>query len=291
MQHFYQKMAVLAVSAVLAAPAFASSSSLAYTSSFYWTLTDLAPDDGIAPSITWNANYDSVVFGSIFQGSTQVNDFDTYGSGTFGDVSDSVSNGSTQAGASVSSSGALSAYGSNTAPDTAYYATAWPGSHPGSFTLSPQTEVQFYLVGSAYAESNAEVNTYNYAYAYANLGVFETLEPYDTWVGIQGSEIEASSKDGVTYVSLYDVSDYSTIAGYPLSGYGLNGQSGQSLWLNVSYSNATDVAKNGYIFQSAGVGGASITTPVPEPENYALLLMGCGLILIATRVQQSKGKV
>jgi len=27
---------------------------------------------------------------------------------------------------------------------------------------------------------------------------------------------------------------------------------------------------------------------VPEPENYALLLMGCGLILIASRVQQSK---
>lgn len=31
--------------------------------------------------------------------------------------------------------------------------------------------------------------------------------------------------------------------------------------------------------------------PVPEPENYALLLMGCGLILVASRIQQSKGKV
>lgn len=31
-------------------------------------------------------------------------------------------------------------------------------------------------------------------------------------------------------------------------------------------------------------------TTVPEPENYALLLMGCGLILIASRVQHSKAK-
>lgn len=277
MQHFYQKMAVMAVSAVLATPAFAYSYSSAFTNSFYWALTDLDPDDGIAPSITWNENFDSVVFGSIFEGGTQLRYFESNGSGTFGDVSDSVNTPLTQAGARVSSSNALSAFGANSANDTQYHATAWPGAHPGSFTLSPQTEVQFFLVGNVYAESTAEVNTYNYADAYAGLGVFDALGPYDTWVGIRGSEIEASSKDGVTYVSLYDVSDYSTIAGYPLL------SSGTTLWLDVSYSNTSNDLKNGYIFQYAGVAGASITTPVPEPENYALLMAGLGLIGLFTK--------
>lgn len=278
MQHFYQKMAVIAVSATLAAPAFAASYATASTQSFYWVLNDLAPDDGIDPSITWNENFDSVVGAGIFQGGAQVGYFETYGAGTFGDVSDSLTAPSTVASANVTS-GTLYASGSTTAPDTEYHVTSWPGTHPGSFTLSPQTEVQFFLLGSVYADSAAHTNMYNYyAYAYAGLGVFESIDPYDNWIGIQGSEIEAYSQGGINYVSLYDLSNDSMIAAYPpMTPY-------SSLWLDVAYSNPSNNFKDAYIFQYAGVDGASITVPVPEPENYAMLLAGLGVIgLLAKR--------
>lgn len=274
MQHFYQKMAFMAVSTLLVAPAFAASDSTARTDSFYWILNDLAPDDGIAPSITWNENYDSVVIGSVFQGGTQLGYFETHGSGTFGDVSDSVNTPLTSADASISGNNALYASGANTAPDSEYHAVAWPGANPGSFTLSPQTEVKFFLVANVYAYSTAEINTYNYAYAYAGLGVFDSFDTNGNWVGIQGRELEATSHNGVDNAFLYDVSDYSMIATV---------SSNPSLWLDVSYSNLSNGAKNGYIFQYAGVDGASITTPVPEPVNDAMLLAGLGLIGLLTK--------
>ena len=289
------KLLTLAIAATLvASPAFADSTSSASLGSFSLRFFDLNPSDGVTPSITFQTLLSPPYYGSIshaaldpYNGRCCSDQYqENYSATPWDPVAASVSTSLAWATASLSGSTAfnpnnalLAAAGGSTARESPnpedyvhYRAYAGSGSSLGlnsfGFTLSANTMVMLYAVATVSGSAQAGNNAYNhrdYAYASANIGI--------SGPGSSGNGYQQSS-DGI---------GMETVA-YPGDG---RRSFNDSKTLGASFVNLTGGDLSGYMSANADASGFSAAV-VPEPDTYAMMLAGLGLLGFVARRRKQK---
>jgi len=249
--------------------AIAQATSSASISGLQYTLTDLDPDDGIAPSLTWGS---STVTNSLrVQTQTGVGSYwgaqlgtpifavtfdqTTTTPGDFGTAGELVFNGhnstSNAQGLSVTASAPLGAYWTDTA------------AFQGNFSLSAKTAVTFF------AQAQASVGVHVPADAPLTIeeGGYRSNGYFD-WAYIQAESLASLTfTGGVPYLEPKDnlsawVRDYVTAT-----------DNGARL-LSATYNNDTSQSLDKGIQASLWVSGYTVTPLVPEPATWAQWLIG-----------------
>lgn len=251
----------LAVASVLPAPAFAASSSSANIGPLTVMLFDLDPLDNVAPSITFNDLGYNYVYADAYQdpfGAYQEN----YSVGPWTPNAAGASAGVAQASASIigpavangtmiSASGSVADFHSpNNGEYAEYYAHAYAPADQ-YFTLSANTVVV--ISGAAHV---AVTGTGTSSYDSAEAGAYISI--YGPGGGGGGSQ---SADDSIS-LSISDAGPFSYI---------------DSRSLGVSFVNLTGADMTGNLLVQAYVYGETYSypaNPVPEPENWAMMLVG-----------------
>jgi hypothetical protein len=247
---------------------------------FSWSLTDLTPLDTTAPALSFigtgindaSANSYSTLFETHGRGAT----------GGTGDVSASaplVAGQTAQAAVTTGTVGRLpplSLFASGTtvpsAPGSFGQFDAQAASRDWVFTLAPQTQVTFHATSNlnvALTGGGAEVSTVTASIWVANLPT-----------PLPGA---LPLPDGVRRIELQDLA-YITL----LTESGPQGQRSQGT-VSVVFDNPTDSVATGYLSAMAYAYGHSLAAPVPEPEGWAMLLAGLGVVGICRRRMARNG--
>lgn len=302
MKSIFKQLALAgAIAVAFATPAAAAVSSSAAITDFSVTLFDLNPGDGISPTLTWTDPY------GYYAGSyTTAYTYDSNGYGLTGYASNWAALGSgngssatlpqATATATVASSaqtltpsGILSAsgnaYATPTSGTTTYVANAYePYYNYTSFMLSANTLAVF----SATAVTHAT-----------------TTVGYD-WTAGQSESASASASlnvngqgaSGNGSQSSYDTT--SSSASYVYDGYTFDPVSGsyQYNYLPMSTTSTATLAGSfvntsmgdltGHMYLAVQASGSTNVVAVPEPESFAMLLAGLGIIGAIARRRQSR---
>jgi hypothetical protein len=296
-----KRNAVVASIALCFAPmAQAASSSSVELGDFSWVLIDLDSSDGIAPSINWGpaAGSASKVEGVVVDGGATVNDaYEQSGAGPWGSASGTARMAVSSAASSVYSNGnpatlnlhaGGSAEGSLVAGEASSYTAraAVPFDSSVSFSLSPNTAVVFSVLVEGTArtttgsmDSSAMLAGVEWANAYAALsvsgsgaggtgGAQNTLSEMSVVAGAQGGEpapyAQSSFYAGVLSGAFVNASVAAT------SGL-------VSLTLLATGGSAVEISPAALGLPPAGVAA------VPEPETYAMMVAGLGLLGLMSR--------
>jgi hypothetical protein len=284
MKSYARKTVAAACLAAAVGPAFANASSSATFGNLVITLTDLNPNDGIAPSLSFQTYGRAFVTGAIHSwGDTselqsfahtapqQQGALSGTAHGDWAAASASLVAADTTAGfTSLSASGmalsGIDAFGS--------YSSHASGAEPyfNQFTLSANTRVTFSTNAALQAQTsmgyNLEADQGEFAYAHALFGVDaftndgqEHIDTQEHAIAIQFNVRDDGSTEGVR-----------------------DSWSGQ---LSVSFSNDTASEASGYMLNDVDIHGYSAVwdgvSPVPEPATYAMLLGGLALLGCTTR--------
>lgn len=287
------KFALTAVALAAAASANATSFASASIGPIQVQLIDLNPLDGVTSTITFGSGISTYNYGYTYSnnGADVSNSPSLSGSGSVNantanaSISQSFIGGTASSlqGATVSTSGQAS--GSSTGAQSYYYGYITAPNY-SSFTLSANTAVVFSALGTASAQTTVGYDAVNYRYEYASsnvsLGVNGTGPIGNT--GNQSSSDSLSSSASHTYQSSYD-----PVTG-AWTGYTYVGQqASNSSVLSVSFMNFSSGDKSGTIYAQAYVNGYSnIAAAVPEPETYAMLLAGLGVIGAVARRRRAR---
>lgn len=284
-----------AASAVFASPAFAASFAGMTLGDFTVTLFDLNPDDGIAPGIVWNGDSSglgrSFLSGQAYDTAGPDNQhYWNSGGRPWSNVSESAATALSRASASVASTAAtdptldatLTARGSALdAPAGSYSLFNATADVEAPFTLSAGTLAVFSAraVGDAVTTAGRVPGAgTESAHGDARLQVFGTAPGNSNSFGSQSvfdyASVNAEFDSALTY---------NTSSGQFEVAY--SGESrGASAVLTVSYLNYEDAAKDGRLYAGVFVSGQTVATPVPEPQTWALMLAGLGIVgLLAGR--------
>jgi hypothetical protein len=268
-------MKKLILAALLAATSFVpaafaqSANSTVTFSNFHYTLTDLTPDDGIAPSAAFTfLNYAYVL------GSNPGSNDQTFSKDDVATQSAAVSapgysiSASTTAGtglqhlngASATASGSAIISGDETPYSDGKQISAYSAStilYSGDFTLAPGSQITFYADVHAFASSDTgTTNDESFARA---IGWFS---------GSAGNDYFSTSvQANATHNNDFGLkTDEMTQA------------------LQVTFSNDGFKPLTGYFNIRGDIGGSAVNMlPVPEPSTYAMFLAGLGLIGFAKR--------
>jgi hypothetical protein len=289
MNRFVLHTLAAACLAAAVGPAFATASSSATFGNLIITLTDLNPNDGIAPSLSFTAAGHAFVLGETL-GWGDVQDDTLYAytaqqqqgvlSGAthtdWSSATSSVTMANTVAGFS-----ALSAQGVAKSGLDGYgaYRSHATGADPfeNGFTLSANTMITFSTSASLQTSTSMGYNLSADQREYANAHVALYL------TGNVGG-VDQSDTQERDMVSTFDVRDDGSTIGVH------NSWSGQ---LSVSFSNTSAVDASGTMRGFVSTEGNSAiwdgVTPVPEPETYAMLLGGLGLIGALGRRRRTAG--
>ncbi len=272
----------------------AANSSSATLGPIVVTLIDLNPYDALLPSITWSSpplfigggsyGYASAVdsASSSYQSSSayQDNNFSNLG----------VSNSTAQSSASANIAGgadfsrpdgilfSLSGQADGTSVQgqySSYNASVGSSQKPGSsFTLSAYTLVLFSAVANASAITTVGRSPWGDEWASAR-----------AYMNVWGSAPGGNNGSQSSYASL-DASTNPKERGDTTQGIGIT----QNLTdtLSGSFINYTGSDRVGYFQAGAGINGYSSVQAVPEPETYAMMLAGLGLLGVATRHKKQR---
>lgn len=287
----------LAVSAHLAAPAGAASFADASLRDFTITLYDLNPSDGIAPSITWvlgPLDNRSVVSGiAVSANPYQSRQYFNTGDNIFSPVRDSAATNFSRSAARISGAGggqdvnglSFRARGSTSGVPRAgssfeaasFIADALPhGLNIAEFMLTPNTAVRF--SGNASARAGTTIGTVERngrifgEVAQAHVAL-EVVGPGSNGEGNQFSGRSINLSAG-TLVG--DVPSALTGRNHVIFRPETFAEKGR---LTAFFVNRTGAGLSGFMNLNAGVSGDSFyVSSVPEPESYAMLVAGLGLM-------------
>lgn len=283
-------LAVAAACAVMAhGPVSAAVSSSASIGNFGWSLIDLDSQDNVTPWITFSdAAYSHVQVGDLRYQYDYGTDYPYYGADLTSAVESQIGSSAfaaTNAQALITDSSATARTTSNSATATGstngtrgnyydyghYYSQASMGA--SSFTISAKTIVIFNLDATVSGSASTAYNGSNYQSEQANADV--AIQIY----GAQQSSND-SMNGHASSQSNYDPERQI----YLPSEFNLSGP------LSVSFSNLSTADKTGNISVTAYVSGTSSVAAVPEPETYALMLAGLGVISFFGRRRQEPKK-
>jgi len=284
MKHRFAPLVALSLIA-MAPTAWAQSSLSANVTGMRYTLIDLNPDDGIAPTLTWNGTVATSNSSIGYHPLSNMGQINIVGGGSqtntaaFG-ASTSVSNAWSQA---STGNNALSA---SLNVDAGYKARA-SASQTGTFTLSAFTavtfELDYALNGTIQLPDNAVPSTYGWAwfdYRYYQGSANVRLSRWDP----SNSVTSATTGDGISFFSgTWDMSQTPPVYSQdPIETHASQGQ----LHLNFSNNTASNLI-DGVQFSSS-VGVESFPAPVPEAATWAQLSLGLlALAAVQRRARQS----
>lgn len=277
MKRFLKHTLAAACMAAAAGPALAGATSSGTFGNLVITLTDLNPDDGIAPSMTFNLNGPSFIdsrtegFGDISESYQFQNYAPNQGSLFTGETHSawSSSSGTIMTANNVAGYTSMSAQGVALSGLDAYgtYHAGSIGSTPeNTFTLSANTMVTFSVMADMRASTtmgyNLDADMAEYASVHSLLNVGGM---------INGSFVNDAQD---RYLDAgFNVLDDNTTTGVSNSWSGL---------LSVSFANTGPGQADGFLQSFVIVDGYSAVwdgvTPVPEPGTYAMLLAGLAVL-------------
>jgi hypothetical protein len=284
MKSYVIKTVTAACLAAAVGPAFANASSSATFGNLVITLTDLNPNDGIAPSLSFQTYGHASVLGQAYSwGDTS----ETHGFWHIAPQQQGTLSGAAHADGSVASASVVAA--DNVAGFTSMSASgmalsgidafgAYKSSATGQdpylnwFTLSANTMVTFSTKATLQAQTtigyNLDADQGEFARAYALLSV-------DAFTN-DGLEHVVTQERGVD--ASFNVRDDGSTEGVRDS------WSGQ---MSISFSNDTASEATGDMQGIVAIEGVSASlngvSPVPEPATYAMLLGGLALLGCTTR--------
>lgn len=279
MAHRRHLVAASAAAAMLiAGPALAASNASAAVGPLVITLVDLDPLDAIAPSITFDASRLDFVGVTVWDGSVLDFPFD-WGTSPFDPISLEAMVPHASAGAAVSGDGSpestsLTAWGSSQGESGFSSAAILPNYSGPGFTLSASTVV---LITASANLTASVTHTFDFP------GDSEHAEA-SAWLRLFGPGANGSGdQDSSTgaFISVYP--EYFTGPGCP-SVDGCWGPSSDSFagTLAAWFANTTAGNMDGYFHVGGLIEGYS-NAPVPEPQTWALLMGGLGLVTFAAR--------
>lgn len=286
-----------AMSGAVASPVLADMSVSMTVSNLKVTLFDLNPADGVTPNIVWSPGSGvDAASGSALDPVTGISSaFHERGSGPWSSISGSVATGSTQARASITSDNGVDPSGLQMAASgSAQFPTiagrparfsASAGVPFSGFVLSPNTVAVFTVdaIGSARTTFGYQLGdgASEFAVAHADLVV-------TSFTGRDNTDYQ-ESRD-LVYVTANWASEltYNPSTGRNEITYIGESRSFSGL-LSGAYLNHENTAKAGYLGLNAYVEGQSYGTLVPEPETYALMLAGLGMIGFISRGRLRRG--
>ncbi len=285
------KFALLACALASASGAQATSFASASLGPIQIQLFDLNPLDNVTASITFssvtasNYGYTYSNGGGEWGYIPYLNDTGTVSTSTANtSMTASFTGGSASSlqGATVSASGQAS--GSTTGGQGYFYQYITAPNY-NSFTVSANTAVVFSALATASAQTTVGYDQVNYRNEYANASASLSLYgpgPLGN-TGSQSSSDDLISSASYTYQSVYDpVSGAWTGSTY--SGQ----QNVQSKLLSASFVNLSGAEKTGTLYAQAYNYGVSNIAAVPEPETYAMLLAGLGLMGAVARRRRAR---
>jgi len=260
------KLALTAVALAAAASANATSFASASIGPIQIQLIDLDPTDSVLPSIVFSNAISSFTNAYATDGLGTVNYIWSPGSSTVGTASITASTSGATAsslqGAQTSISGQASGGAGGVSASYWGYISS---PYYASFTLSANTAVRFSTV--------------------ATLAVSTTVGASPTASGAEFARAEVSFfANG--YVGHYSQNSNSAIYDYVGSNAG---QKSFTETLNASLMNFSSSAMSGTVTaQTYITGNSSIAAAVPEPETYAMLLAGLGVVGAVARRRRAR---
>lgn len=287
------KLLVLTASLIAATPALAASTSSASLSNLQISLIDLDVNDGITPYITWiqsEGNFYSQGVARLSDanvGSLGENQFNADGAYATGNTAAGYSASFTSA--SISGNGefigtSIEASGNSDDIGLSYESYASVGIqnylNTATFSLSPNTRA--IVSGAAGSSSDTtfsptetnSANTYGRLYAYTSGGSFLTGIEFYSQSFQSGDPLYVGAVN--YYYSFYDYSTSFQDYSYDTSSFN------RGFSLNIDNASSDELA--GVLYGSVNAYGSSIAVAaVPEPEAYAMLLGGLGLVGFAAR--------
>lgn len=263
------------VLAQAAAPAFADATASATFGNVRITLTDLDLNDGITPSISINFGSQPYLNGAIGSyGPEFVRDgYAHLGKNAGSQVTDSVQAEYASSSAAMSGANNVSGVSWMTVAGTALSGPAGFGEF-GALAAN-YTSTSFMLTANTALTISVDVT----------MNVATTLG----WNPDPGAnQAEHASSHVHMLFDGYDANGASLLdeqyqelyvdGQVDANGHITGAQQSWSGTVSVSFNNLSSQAQLGNFYSEIGVGGASMLAAVPEPESYALLLAGLGVV-------------
>jgi hypothetical protein len=280
----------------LCVPAYATVTSSATAGPLTFTLYDLAPNDGITPSISFllpASGLTNGVSGEVttffpFQHPSPpewITDSYAHQSTTaYGPVSGSVSQPMVSAASSISSGGTatsmlLSASGQASGGPGGWTSFSSGAGSSVSFALSPYTLVSFSVAASVHATTVGQTTDFTSDDATGQVQLIVSGSPPATSGNGQGGG--QYSTDNLFIHASYHLD--------PLSGVWIGENVSDSGLLGGSYTNATNASKTGSLSLSVGANGdGSMVTAVPEPDAGLMMAGGMGVLALLARLSRRR---
>ncbi|WP_295993592.1 PEP-CTERM sorting domain-containing protein [Rugamonas sp.] len=263
-------LAAAAVAVATAGAAQAAATSSASFGNLVITLTDLDPNDGIAPSLTFQVNGKPSISGQTrsFGDERIEHDYVDTTVGQQGALSGSLNDVLASSKATVNSVANLAGFSSmattgaalSTADGYGLYSSSAFGESPlmNTFTLSANTRITVTVDAAISVQTTLGYNSAIGQDEQANASLRLLLGPF----GPAGTDLNQSLNATFAYA------DDGSIIGQSASWSGP---------ISVSYSNLTAFDATGKFNAEVSVSGYSALA-VPEPGSYAMLLAGLGLV-------------